>query len=78
MTLDPNLVEVYTHGLCFMSVCVPRDATVDDVEMAANHINPTGIASMWRKSDDSFAGGQPNPCPCSRTPATHMHYLLSC
>ena len=66
----------YGVGLMYASVC-----TKESDEDAARYLNlahPTGIASQWSKDDDeSFATGEPNPCPCPDDP-TRRHVLFSC
>lgn len=74
---DADAVEVYNVGLCYLSVCVPKDMPIERVEAAANVCEPTGV-TPWKKSDDAFKGGEVNPCPCNDKPNTHRHYLLSC
>jgi hypothetical protein len=71
-------ITVYRAGLCFASVCAPKDAPIEDVEAAANRSHPTGLDHGWRKADDAtFSGGEPNPCPCDSDPE-RLHWLLSC
>jgi hypothetical protein len=67
--------EAYAVGICAASVC-----TSLPVAKAAARLNaecPTGVGP-WRISSEDFKGGQPNPCPCDRAPATHKHYLFNC
>lgn len=72
---EPAGIEIYSHGLCFASVC--SALPVDEVKrlMAAY---PTGVSSQWTLSDDeTFRNGSPHPCPCEAK-STHTHYLFSC
>jgi hypothetical protein len=71
---------VYRIGTVHISVCVPKDMTVEDVEYAANREHPTGIGSKWTVSTDkTFADGtSPNPCPCDSHPSERLHYLMVC
>ena len=72
-----NAVIVYAQGLVCCSACAPLDMQAADVELAVNHQHPTGIASRWSVTDDTFKGGQPNPCACD-TDSTRRHWLLTC
>jgi hypothetical protein len=71
---------VYRIGIVHISVCVPKDTTVEDIERAANREHPTGIKSQWIVSTDkTFADGtSPNPCPCDRHSKERLHYLMEC
>lgn len=77
-------IDIYTWGLCHASVCVPKDMPRDEIVALVNVKNPTGISSPWVISDeptfrtDKDGETKPNPCPCSRHPETHIHYLLVC
>lgn len=76
MTSPPDL-EPYDIGLVYISVCSSLPPA--EVEQRVNLRYPTGISSRWQLStDERFATGQSNPCPCDRHPATHTHYLLEC
>lgn len=69
---------VYTAGPCHASVCAPNTAPIDDVLDEANRQVPTGLDHGWMISlDKTFAGGEPNPCPCDRI-AGRVHRLLEC
>lgn len=65
-------------GLVCVSVCAPKETPPADIEAWINGESPTGISSPWRISEDAFASGQPNPCPCDQEPGTRLHYLLNC
>ena len=69
-------VHVYVSGLCFCSVCAPKDMHIEDVEAATNHQNPSGV-TPWRKSPDDFKDGEPNPGPCEDD-GSRVHYLMVC
>lgn len=77
-------IDIYTWGLCYASVCVPRDMPRDEIERLTNLKNPTGISSPWVISTDTHfrrdkdGDVKPNPCPCSRNAESHLHYLLIC
>lgn len=71
-------IEIYSEGLCALSVCVPNNATREEIERAVNAVHPSGIDSRWKISvDKTFKTGNPNPCDCEHTP-TRKHYLLNC
>jgi hypothetical protein len=70
-------IEIYSSGVCALSVCVPNFAKPEEVETAVNEVHPTGIESKWKISTETFKDGTPNPCRCNDT-VTRMHYLLNC
>lgn len=70
-------VVVYSSGICMASVCAEKGMTPQQVEDEVNIVNPTGISSRWRISDDAFREGADNPHPCDKEP-DRLHYLLSC
>lgn len=73
-----NDVEVYSLGLVNASVCAPGDMTREEIAYTVNQCDPTGIMSRWEISDaETFANGQPHPCPCEHNP-DRTHYLLTC
>jgi hypothetical protein len=65
-------------GLVSVGVCAPKDTPREDIEAWVNGEHPTGISSPWAVSDEAFAGGEANPCPCDQEPETRLHYLLTC
>lgn len=65
-------------GLVTMSACVPKDMSRETIEKEVNLENPTGISSQWAITEDDFADGNPNPCPCDREPEDRLYYLLHC
>lgn len=68
-------VNVYSIGILACSVCAPPEMTREEVEKAVNAMNPTGVDSQWRVSDEPFRTGEPNPLDvdgCGR------HWLLVC
>lgn len=74
---DCTHVTVYASGLVCCSVCTDLKG-IRRITAAVNLVNPTGIRSQWKKSKDkTFAGGQPNPCPCDKDPK-RKHYLFNC
>ena len=70
--------SVYTWGICHASICGPKDATDDEILIAADELHPTGLDWGWKLSDNpTFSGGQPNPCECDADP-DRRHWLLDC
>lgn len=68
----------YNVGLCFASVCAPRDASIEEIEAEVDRQHPTGLDHGWRLSREAyFQGGQSNPCTCNDDP-TRTHWLLDC
>lgn len=71
-------ITVYNIGVCYASVCAPKDMLPQAVADEVNAQHPTDIQTPWRVSEDPhFAGGQPNPCVCEADPE-RLHYLLNC
>lgn len=65
---------VYAEGLFCASVCSSLGQGETEARMQAKEC---GTDKGWTPSaDKSFASGQPNPCPCDRSPKTHKHYLF--
>lgn len=66
--------EVYALGLCYASVCAPKDMPREEVEMRTQWAAPTGIGEGWKVADEPFSGGEANPHDrsCGR------HWLLVC
>ncbi len=72
-------VVVYGGGPICISVCAPKEMTVEEVAEQVNKQRPTGISSEWRVDKrPTFRGGKPNPCPCDMRPEIRLHWLLSC
>lgn len=67
---------VYSVGLVYASAC--SSLSPEETAERLNQECPTGISSGWYLSSDPFRTGEPNPCPCGDSPATHKHYLFSC
>jgi hypothetical protein len=68
--------EVYTSGLCYMSVCTNlADKTA--VEDHANATNPAGTRHGWKVTEPFFRTGQTNPCACNNNTGKY-HWLLTC
>jgi hypothetical protein len=66
--------DIYSIGIVHCSVCVPEDATPEDVTYFVNATPP----HSWEISKEPFfAGGAPNPCPCNSGPG-RLHYLMVC
>lgn len=74
--MTPPDFELYAAGGGCASVCT----TLPDEEATEqlNRVYPTGIRSRWEVSDDDFADGSTNPCPCDDHPETHRHILFNC
>jgi len=72
------MLEVYSHGLCYASVCTDLTERLE-IEVEANRqLGPTGLDHGWRISDEpTFKDGQSNPCPCNHY-LDRRHFLLSC
>lgn len=71
-------IEIYSRGMVHCSVCVPDDATNEQIEEATNAINPTGLDHGWRVDEaKTFASGLPNPNPCEARDG-HKHVLMVC
>jgi hypothetical protein len=68
--------EPYSVGLVHASVCSELSPEETETRMNAEH--PTGIASDWTISEETFSDGTPNPAPCNLKPDTHKHYLMVC
>jgi len=78
MTLKPEDVSIYRNGAVHCSVCVPDGASSEEIELAVNAVNPTGLSSGWKIDDaPNFASGETNPCPCEVT-SGRSHYLMVC
>jgi len=76
VSTPPETPIVYSHGLCYASVCAPADMSIELIERSANLQVPTGVGP-WKLVDESFTTGETNPHDCERGPA-HLHYLLAC
>jgi len=71
-------IEIYSRGILHCSVCVPADATEEQIEEAVNAENPTGLDHGWHISEaKTFATGVPNPNPCEARDG-YLHYLMVC
>ena len=72
------MINVYSIGLCYASVCVDKNQSIEDVTTELNATHPTGISSNWKLSKNThFATGATNPCQCEQYP-DRLHYLFSC
>lgn len=68
---------VYAVGLVCISVCTDIQDR-DEIERKANEVQPTGISSRWKISEEKkFRGGESMPCACEEDPS-RMHWLLNC
>lgn len=68
----------YAIGPIFASACVRTTITDEEATELMNAAHPTGISSHWRISDEDFANGPKNGCPCPDYPRTHRHLLFNC
>ncbi len=78
---DPSRSElwIYATGLVCASVCtsLPAEEVAEAVNRDRTFPEESGL--LWvLSSDETFAGGEPNPCVCPDHPGTHNHYLLNC
>lgn len=80
-----NKVSVYSSGAGYCSVCAPNDMSIEEITEQVNILNPTGIESKWKLSEDptfhkkvDYVEPAPNPCPCDQQPETRKHYLFEC
>ena len=72
------MIDIYSSGLLYCSVCADKNQSIDDITTELNDINPTGISSKWKLSEDkTFASGESNPCQCEHD-SNRMHYLFIC
>jgi hypothetical protein len=75
MPEDSKDVVVYSQGLFYSSVCVPKNITPEDIVAG---MFPAGTSRGWKVSEDpTFRQGKPNPCPCNQDPE-RLHYLMDC
>lgn len=72
-------IDIYSIGIVTCSVCVPKDATVEQIEKQVNKELPTGINSAWKVSKDTTfkEKERTNPCQCDQD-ENRLHYLLNC
>lgn len=70
-------IDIYSKGIVACSVCVPKDMKPEEIELAVNLENPTGIESRWTISKDKFRDGGENPHECEND-KNRKHYLLNC
>lgn len=73
-------IQVYSNGLCYCSVCVPKDMPRKIIATLANVVNPTGLEkSKWTISRKKTFRDKvnPNPCVCNQS-KDRLHYLLVC
>lgn len=76
--MSDDKIDIYSEGLFTMSVCAPRDMTIEEVEQRVNILNSPGTKNGWRKSKDpTFKEGSPNPCVCNNN-LERLHWLLDC
>ena len=76
--MEAPAVIVYAVGLCAASACALNESSKDDIERAVNREHMTGLDHRWTISEENFASGLPNPCPCDKEPEVRKHWLLSC
>lgn len=69
-------VFIYSAGPFCMSVCAPGDLSGEKVAAAVEAHHPCGTEGGWMpSSDETFKGGEPNPCTCEESP-DRKHWLL--
>lgn len=66
---------VYGEGLLYASVCSSFSQEIV-IERMSRRI--CGTTNGWQFSEETFKGGESNPCPCSDNPETHQHFLFIC
>jgi hypothetical protein len=72
-------IQVYSIGLCNLSVCALKDISIEEITEEINKEHPTGLNHGWTFSDhDTFGDGTAMPCPCDTDPETRKHYLFNC
>lgn len=70
--------QIIGEGLFYLTACAPIEMTGDDVEREVRSQAIAGTSRGWRLSDDeTFSGGQPNPCVCDQDPS-RKHWLFDC
>jgi hypothetical protein len=74
-TTMTKYIEVYSVGICHASVC--SNASIEETLQHANISNPTGVSPWTLSEDETFSGGEPNPCQCPDREDC-KHYLLVC
>jgi hypothetical protein len=67
---------VYATGPACCSVC--SSLSIEETTKRLNRENPSGLGPWQPSKDATFSGGEPQPSPCERSPATHKHYLFNC
>ena len=65
------------RGFLDVQVCVPADWPDDQVLAFAEAEYPCGTESGWeiRREGSPFLAGEPERCPCQRSPG-HVHITL--
>lgn len=76
--LGPEM-QVISHKLCSLQVCVPESTTDATVETFANQARPTGIESRWkiRRQGDPALAGTDERVKCTGR-AGCVHIMLDC
>jgi len=70
-------IQIYTNGLVHCSVCVEKELSRSEIEREVNLVNPTGIDSRWKISNEDFADKNKNPHKCEKD-KNRLHYLMVC
>lgn len=72
-------MQVISHKLCSLQVCVPESTTDATVETFANQARPTGIESKWkiRSQGDPALAGCDERVKCTGR-AGCVHVMLDC
>jgi len=69
------MIDVYSEGV--MCACVCSDLSQEEVIEHMKTRHRAGETLVWELSEEPFATGEPNPCPCDTLPGC-KHYLFYC
>lgn len=72
-----NEVDIYSVGICYMSLCAPNGMTPQEIERQANEKHPSGVTHPWTIANEDFKDGAKNPHLCEQDKG-RLHYLLMC
>lgn len=70
-------ISIYSRGIAYCSVCVPKGMKRSAIKREVNMQNPTGIKSQWEISKEDFSDGSKNPHECEDD-KNKQHYLFVC
>lgn len=72
-------IQVYSIGLCNLSVCVESSVSMEAITKQVNKEYPTGLDHGWKLSKrKTFSDGTDMPCACDTHPKNRKHYLFNC